>query len=84
MAARPRTGRGGAGRDGAKDVDLEAEILARVIEGLKKADEHHKTCEQLQTDIIELEQEIKNEGSSKSRAWFSQICEFYGFFETAV
>lgn len=62
MASRPRTGRGAAGRDSSKDVDVEADLLARVIEGLKKAREHHDRGRELGVEIMDLEEDMKSEG----------------------
>lgn len=62
MASRPRAGRGTAGRDSSKDVDVEADLLARVIEGLKKAKEQHECSYELGVEIMELEEEIKSAG----------------------
>ena len=65
MSSRPRTGRAAAGRDGGKDVDVEADILHRIYEGLRKADEQHRLCDALQKEAFSLEQEIKDDGARK-------------------
>jgi len=71
MAARPRAGRGTAGRDGGKDVDLEAdlharELHARVLEGVKKAKEHNENAARTGQEALELKEKIDTqEGGSK-------------------
>jgi hypothetical protein len=62
MASRPRAGRGTAGRDSSKDVDVEADLLARLIEGIKKAREQHDRQQELGVEIMILEEEMKLEG----------------------
>ena len=71
MAARPRAGRGMAGLDGSKDVDLEAdlharELHARVLEGVKKAKEHNENAARTGQEALELKEKIDaQEGGSK-------------------
>ena len=62
MASRPRAGRGTAGRDSSKDVDVEADLLARVLEGIKKARDQHDRQRELGMEIMVLEEEMKSEG----------------------
>jgi hypothetical protein len=62
MASRPRAGRGAAGRDSGKDVDVEADLLARVIDGIKKARDLHDRQRELGVEIMNLEEEMKTEG----------------------
>jgi len=64
MASRPRTGRGTTGRDSSKDVDVEADLLARVIEGIKKAQGHHDRQRELGAEIMALEEEMKSGGKN--------------------
>lgn len=64
MASRPRAGRGTAGRDSNKDVDVEADLLARVIEGMKKARDQNDRQRELGTEIMALEEEMKLAGKS--------------------
>ena len=73
MASRPRTGRGTAGRDSSKDVDVEADIQAQVLEGLRKAKDYNEKQSELGRLIIALEEEIKSKGSSKFR-YFLPYC----------
>jgi len=66
MAARPRAGRGMAGRDGSKDVDLEADYHARVLEGVKKAKVHNENAARKGQEVLELKEKIDaQEGGSK-------------------
>lgn len=89
MTSRPRTGRGAATREGGKDVDLEADLVSRIVDGLRKADEYHRICEAVQKEVFDLEQEIKDEGGRKwkdpprtvpSLHLFSEFC-LYLFHE---
>ena len=66
MASRPRAGRGIAGRDISKDVDIEADILAQITEGLKKAQQHQDRSAEIGREIVALEEDIKAKGGSKS------------------
>lgn len=62
MASRPRAGRGTTGRDSSKDVDVEADLFARVVEGLKKAHEQHARSYEIGEEIMALEEEMKSGG----------------------
>lgn len=62
MASRPRTGRGLTSRDGGKEFDVEADLLARVLEGLKKAKELNDNSRRVGQEIMALEEEIKAVG----------------------
>jgi len=65
MASRPRTGRGITGRDGAKDIDYEADIRARIIEGLKKAKEYNDTTNRLGHEIDTIQADIGTKGGKQ-------------------
>ena len=62
MSGRPRTGRGATTRDTGKESDLEADLLARIVEGVKKAKEHNDESQRLGQEIMSLEGEIKAVG----------------------
>ena len=62
MSGRPRTARGATGRDAGKENDVEAEILSRVIEGVKKAKEHNDESQRLGQEIMVVETDIKTAG----------------------
>jgi hypothetical protein len=66
MATRPRTGRGTTGRDSSKDIDLAADLLARIVEGLRKAEEHNDVSRRLGLEVMALEEEIKAAGGTIS------------------
>jgi hypothetical protein len=70
MASRPRAGRGTASRDSSKDVDVEADLLARVIEGLKKAKEQNERSQEIGAEIMALEEEMKSDGGESSHLSF--------------
>jgi hypothetical protein len=62
MSGRPRTARGATGRDSGKENDVEAEIQARILEGVKKCKEHNDESIRLGQEIMVLESEMKNAG----------------------
>ena len=62
MSGRPRTARGGTGRDAGKESDVQAELLAKIIEGVRKAKEHNDECKRMGDEIMSLEGEIKAVG----------------------
>lgn len=61
MSGRPRTARG-ATREAGKESDLEADLHARIVEGVKKAKEHNDESQRLGQEIMSLEGEIKAAG----------------------
>ena len=63
MSGRPRNARGLTGRDGGKESDLEADLLGRVLDAIRKAKEYRDETERTGRAIMELEEEIK--GGSK-------------------
>jgi hypothetical protein len=62
MSGRPRTGRGATGRDAGKENDLETDLLARIVEGVKKAKEHNDESQRIGQEIMALETDIKAVG----------------------
>ena len=74
MSGRPRTARGTTARDTGKESDLEADLLARIIEGLKKAKEHNDECQRMGQEIMSLEGEIKTVGCKSSSFLASYFC----------
>ena len=62
MSGRPRNSRALTGRDGGKENDLEADLLSRIIEGIKEAKKHHDEATRLSGVIMELEEKIKAVG----------------------
>ncbi len=74
MSGRPRTARGIAARDSGKESDLEADLLARIIEGVKKAKEHNDECQSMGQEIMSLEGEIKAIGCWSSRFLANGFC----------
>ncbi|RMZ75396.1 hypothetical protein DV737_g5321, partial [Chaetothyriales sp. CBS 132003] len=58
MSGRPRN-RGLPGRDGGKDSDVEAELLARIVEGLKQAQKLNDDSRRVGGEIMALEEEIR-------------------------
>lgn len=81
MASRPRAGRGTAGRDSSKEVDVEADLLARVIEGLRKAKEQNERAQEIGAEIMALEEEMKSDGGkcfsiviSYTKDYFLLVC----------
>lgn len=62
MSGRPRNARGLTGRDGGKEHDLEADLLGRIQEAIRKAKEYHDESERLGKEILELEADIKAVG----------------------
>lgn len=66
MSGRPRTARGATGRDTGKESDLETDLLARVIESVKKAKEHNDNGQRVGQEIMALETEIKAVGRKSS------------------
>ena len=61
MSGRPRN-RGLAGRDGARESDVEADLLARIIDGIKQVQKHNDESKRIGEQIMALEEEIKNVG----------------------
>ncbi|ETN43783.1 uncharacterized protein HMPREF1541_11107 [Cyphellophora europaea CBS 101466] len=59
MSGRPRNARGLTGRDGGKESDLEADLLGRVLDAIRKAKEYRDETERTGRAIMELEEEIK-------------------------
>ena len=62
MSGRPRTARGTTARDSGKESDLEADLLARIVEGVKKAKEHNDESQRIGQEIVSLEGDIKTVG----------------------
>ena len=62
MSGRPRNARGLTGRDGGKESDLEAELLGRILDSIRKAKEHNDEAIRVGRAIMELEEEIKGVG----------------------
>lgn len=62
MSGRPRTARGATGRDAGKENDLETDLLARIVEGVKKAKEHNDESQRIGQEIMALETDIKAVG----------------------
>jgi hypothetical protein len=65
MSGRPRNARGLTGRDAAKENDVEADLLSRAIEAIRKAKEYSDASDKTGQAIIELELEIKATGEVK-------------------
>ncbi|RMZ76976.1 hypothetical protein DV738_g4583, partial [Chaetothyriales sp. CBS 135597] len=63
MSGRPRN-RGLPGRDGGKDSDVEADLLARIVEGLKQAQKLNDHSRLVGGEIMALEEEIRAVGYS--------------------
>ncbi|RMZ90927.1 hypothetical protein DV736_g1829, partial [Chaetothyriales sp. CBS 134916] len=63
MSGRPRN-RGLPGRDGSKDSDVEADLLARIVEGLKQAQKLNDDSRRVGGEIMALEEEIRTVGHS--------------------
>ena len=62
MSGRPRTARGATSRDAGKESDLETDLLARIVEGVRKAKEHNDECQRIGQEIMSLEADIKAVG----------------------
>lgn len=62
MSGRPRNARGITGRDGAKENDIETDLLSRITEVMRKAKEHQDESKRTGDAIMELEEEIKAAG----------------------
>jgi hypothetical protein len=69
MSGRPRTARGATGRDAGKENDLETDLLARIVEGVKKAKEHNDECQRIGQEIMALEGDIKSVGRTLRYFW---------------
>ena len=65
MSGRPRNARGLTGRDGSKESDLEADLLSRIQDSIRKAKEEHDEAERAGKAILDLEAEIQAGGGSK-------------------
>lgn len=62
MSGRPRNARAAAGRDHGNESDIQQDYLNRVIESIKKAQEHNEDTKRSGDAIIQLEEEIKRAG----------------------
>ncbi len=60
MSGRPRNR--AAVRDGVKEGDVEAELLTRIMDGLRQAKKHNDESRRLGDQIMALEEEIKTVG----------------------
>ena len=64
MSGRPRTARGATSRDGGKESDIEADLLARIVESVKKAKDANDNAQRAGREIMALEEDIKNAGGT--------------------
>ena len=64
MSGRPRTARGATGRDGGKESDIEADLLARIVESVKKAKDANDNAQRAGREIMALEEDIKSAGGT--------------------